>query len=90
MVRHTVKPKTKGPSATALYDCVSFDLMYSDTPAHHVAAQMQLPFPKWKSGSPHVPTVLVINIMLPLTSPSMFADKSAKGPMVMIVLGMWG
>eukprot|EP00656_Telonema_subtile_P035080 TRINITY_DN3908_c0_g1_i1.p1 TRINITY_DN3908_c0_g1~~TRINITY_DN3908_c0_g1_i1.p1 ORF type:complete len:207 (+),score=45.13 TRINITY_DN3908_c0_g1_i1:64-684(+) len=66
----------KAPSLPALYDCVGVDIYRSKKPVYHIASQLQLPQVERDNSSDCVPSTIVLNVMVPTASPSMFNQKT--------------
>eukprot|EP00656_Telonema_subtile_P035081 TRINITY_DN3908_c0_g1_i3.p1 TRINITY_DN3908_c0_g1~~TRINITY_DN3908_c0_g1_i3.p1 ORF type:complete len:270 (+),score=56.34 TRINITY_DN3908_c0_g1_i3:91-900(+) len=58
-----------------LYDCVGVDIYRSKKPVYHIASQLQLPQVERDNSSDCVPSTIVLNVMVPTASPSMFSQK---------------
>lgn len=77
--------KMKEPSAQCLYECIGVDLVKSDTLFTKVVSRLpkEMPYPwsntdsKWTS-SLGVPRLIVINMQLPYSAPSLWAAQSAE------------
>eukprot|EP00656_Telonema_subtile_P035082 TRINITY_DN3908_c0_g1_i5.p1 TRINITY_DN3908_c0_g1~~TRINITY_DN3908_c0_g1_i5.p1 ORF type:complete len:270 (+),score=83.58 TRINITY_DN3908_c0_g1_i5:91-900(+) len=59
-----------------LYDCVGVDIYRSKKPVYHIASQLQLPQVERDNSSDCVPSTIVLNVMVPTASPSMFNQKT--------------
>ncbi len=87
------KNKQKAPSAPALYDLLSMDFLYADSPLKNTADKFRIPsipgITDISTGHAHIPPMLIINTWLPGEEPSMF-QKSFDGeaysiPMVFVL-----
>jgi len=87
------KNKQKEPSGPALYDLVSVDFVFRDTPLNELADKFLIPtipgVTDVDTGHSHIPPMLVINTWLPGEEPSMFS-KNTEGetysiPMVFVL-----
>ena len=87
------KNKQKAPSAPALYDLLSMDFLYADSPLKNTADKFRIPsipgITDISTGHAHIPPMLIINTWLPGEEPSMF-QKSVDGetysiPMVFVL-----
>lgn len=66
----------KAASLPALYDCVGVDMYRSKKPVHNIGSQLQLPVVARPNPSECVPSTLILNVMVPTSSPSMFSPKT--------------
>eukprot|EP00043_Microstomoeca_roanoka_P022577 m.256710 g.256710 ORF g.256710 m.256710 type:complete len:509 (-) comp22383_c0_seq1:503-2029(-) len=74
------KHKRKGPCATSLYDVVSCDIFHSKKKIINVARYFQLPsLPPGRGKVNGVPPYLIINVLFPMYSISMFGSKKDDG-----------
>lgn len=87
------KNKQKAPSAPALYDLLSMDFLYADSPLKNTADKFCIPsipgITDISTGHAHIPPMLIINTWLPGEEPSIF-QKSVDGetysiPMVFVL-----
>lgn len=87
------KNKQKASSAPALYDLLSMDFLYADSPLKNTADKFRIPsipgVTDVSTGHAHIPPMLIINTWLPGEEPSMF-QKSVDGetysiPMVFVL-----
>ena len=87
------KNKQKAPSPPALYDLLSMDFLYADSPLKNTADKFRIPsipgITDVSTGHAHIPPMLIINTWLPGEEPSMF-QKSTDGetysiPMVFVL-----
>lgn len=74
----------KEPSEAAMYDCLGMDVWRSKKPIYHIGSQLQVPIVDRNNPSAYVPTILLLNVMVPTSSPSMF-KKSTNGETVNVV-----
>lgn len=70
------KTGAKQASEQALFECVGMHMFQSKRPVYHIASQLKRPVVERGNQSPDVPTLFVLNVMVPTSSPSMFSSKT--------------
>ena len=75
------KNRTKAPSGPALYDLLSVDFLYADSPLRNASDKFRIPripgITDVNTGHDHIPPMLIVNTWLPGEEPSMFAKGGA-------------
>jgi len=87
------KNKQKGSSGPALYDLLTMDFLFANTPLQSTSDKFRIPHipgvTDVDTGHAHIPPMLIINTWLPGEEPSMFGrpidDSSYSIPMIFVL-----
>lgn len=71
--------KKKAPSSESFYEVVAVDLFDTESRQHSMAATMELPTPERASPDDHIPSLFVVNAMIPSETGPMRVKPDADG-----------